>query len=543
MDSATKRRLFIELAEAEEGATAQDVHAEALRKGTAGAVGTVEAFHNLGRRLERSGRLFANRDGPRTVYFAKLDREGTWIDEDELQTIVDPERPMDSLAVLREASRQLRQVEPAVWREAARVLAGVNAREGAINAITAYADNLVDHLQDLERQIAERSQGNTADERRSRQRCQALIDMLTALCRDGLGLSYSAVHIPITPDVGIDWVSKNGRDLTSKELLRDEISRRVEDVPMLNAFAAPAADERMIVAGVDGSTQGGLLSHEGTAGDPAFGGPPQINLNTAAAVLNREVRNDGTLTRVFLRVPSAPEHIQTSENTYTIMSPMFFSDLSDVEYMHTAWNAMDCIESRVAKKAMHEWRTPRSNVEVQPADVVIRDGTVVPNDRDPSHYANPTTYGDVVRELVGLAWDMARKSQADRQTVAGAVKNSQVRVVGPIINYILAQKAGTPGTNLTSWSLDEMNTVPDQRLLSALLANAERDERTMGAQRHLHATIPRHGAGVLPPLRVATPHKHLRGTSRSASGSPPTLRRRSGPATSMAGPTGGSPIR
>ncbi len=496
MDGPAKRQLFIELATRPEGATANDVHAAAIERG---ATDTIEAFHNLGRRLAHGGRLAIDDSGPRKVYHAKDDRDGAWIDEDYLQTIVDPEHPLESLVVLREASRQLRSVPAEAWRAAAEILRGQNARTAAVSAITAYASDLADNLEELARLIGAKADSNPSEEARVKRRCEGLIDMLTAMCRDGLGLSRDAIHIPITADRGIAHIAEHGRELVDAPLLADEISRRVEDAPLIMAMAAPAADDRMIVAGVDGSTQGGLLSIDGTAGDFAFGPPPQINLNTAAAVLNRKLRRDGRETDVFLRLPSAPEDIQRSENVYTIMSPMFYPDLSQAEYMHSAWNAMDVLESRAARRSLDIWSTPSragsgGDIEVNPADVVIRDGTVVPNDRDPSHYAQVDSYGRIVRELVKLSWEMAQKSRDDAQTIAGAVKHSQVRVVGPILNWIICQAAGTPATILTGWALDEMNAIADQQLLSRLLSHAGKEKgvwtRSATFMRPFHATTP-----------------------------------------------------
>lgn len=491
LDAAAKRQLFVELASRPEGATANDVHAAASARG---ADDTIEAYHNLGRRLARAGRLAVDESGPRRIYHAKEDREGEWIDEDYLQSIVDAEHPMESLVVLREASRQMRTIPAEAWTAAAAVLSEINARDAAIAAITAYADDLVDTLEELGRILAEKPDHAPVDVDRITRRCEGRIEMLTALCRDGLGLSRDAVHIPTTAEAGMRALMDRGRGFVDAGLLRDEISRRVEDAPMLLAFNEPQRDQQMVIAGVDGSTQGGLLSIDGTAGDFAFGAPPQINLNTAAAVLNRKLRKDGAEIDVFLRLPSAPEDVQRRENAYTIMSPMFYPDLSPAEYMHSAWNAMDVLESRAARRALDTWMTPGSNVEVRPADVVIRDGTIVPNDRDPSHYAQADSYGRIVREMVDLAWDMARKCRDDAQTVAGAVKNSQVRVVSPIINYVVAQQAGTPSTSLTSWPLDEMNAIPDQQLLSRLLSNANRPKRAWVRSaifmRPFHATTP-----------------------------------------------------
>lgn len=491
LDGAAKRQLFIELASRPEGATANDVHAAASAQG---ADDTIEAYHNLGRRLTRSGRLVIDDGGPRKVYHAKDDREGAWIDEDYLQSLADAERPLESLVVLREASRQMRTIPGEAWRAAAVIACDVNARDAAVAAITAYADDLADNLDELARMQAAKADHAPSEIERVKRRCEARIEMLTAMCRDGLGLSRDAILIPSDAHAGILQAAERGGCLVDGVVLRSEIEQRVEDATLLMAFPEPSADHQMIIAGVDGSIQGGLLSIDGTAGDFAFGAPPQINLNTAAAVLNRKLRRDGRETSVFLRLPSAPEDIQRRENLYTIMSPMFYPDLSPGKYMHATWNAMDVLESRVALRALGTWQTPGSNVEVRAADVVIRDGTIVPNDRDPNHYAMADSYGRIVREMVELGWDMARKCRDDAHTVAGAVKNSRVSVVGPIVNYIIAQQAGTPSTNLTSWALDEMNAIPDQQLMSRLLSSAPRAAATWNRSaifmRPFHATTP-----------------------------------------------------
>ncbi len=328
LDGAAKRQLFIELASRPECATANDVHAAASAQGGGE---TIEAYHNLGRRLARGCRLVIDESGPRKIYHAKDDSEGAWIDEDYLHSIVDAERPMESLVVLREASRQLRTIPTEAWRAAAAIIHDVNARDAALTAITAYADDLVDNLDELNRMLAAKVDHSPAEIDRIRRRCEGRIEMLIAMCRDGLGLSRDALYIPATPEAGIAQRAQRGGSFVDASTLRDEISRRVEDGNLLRTFAEPATDDQIIVAGVDGSTQGGLLSIDGTAGDFAFGTPPQINLNTAAAVLNRKLRRNGRETEVFLRLPSAPEDIQRRENVYTIMSPMFYPDLSPAE--------------------------------------------------------------------------------------------------------------------------------------------------------------------------------------------------------------------
>lgn len=488
MTPEDRRRLFIALASRSEGTTANEAHEAALAQGDGV---TVEAFHNLGRRLARAGRLTVHEHGPRKVYLAKPDPGDLWIDEDFLRSVIDPERPIESLTVVREATRQLRDVPAEAWAEAAKLLSEIPARQAAIEAIIAYRDDLADLLEEARRLRDESSDARELGQ--ARRACEARIELLTSLCRDGLGLSREAINVPLTPEQGISALEK-GLPPYDRDLLADELDRRIEDGPLVRVQPRPAENPRLLVAGADGSTRGGLMALDGTAGDFAFGPAPIITLNTAAAVINRQVRHGRNLVEAFLRLPEAPEDIQRAENRYTIMSQVFFPEMADGEYMHATWNAMDVLECRAALKALKRWTLPLGDVDVPPSDVVIRDGTIVPNDRDPAHYANPGSYGRIVREMVDLNWEMAQVCRDGDQTVAGAVKNAQIKVLAPIVNHILANRAGTPATSLTNWPVQLMNALSDQALLSRLLSGGMRPKgswlRSALFMRPFHATAP-----------------------------------------------------
>ncbi|MDQ9557300.1 hypothetical protein, partial [Serratia marcescens] len=66
-------------------------------------------------------------------------------------------------------------------------------------------------------------------------------------------------------------------------------------------------------------TVGGLLSLDGAGGDFAFGHSPQVSINTAAGILNRDMPIGNQHRPVYMRLPEKPEDMQQKDNRYSIM--------------------------------------------------------------------------------------------------------------------------------------------------------------------------------------------------------------------------------
>jgi hypothetical protein len=130
---------------------------------------------------------------------------------------------------------------------------------------------------------------------------------------------------------------------------------------------------------------------------------------------------------------------------------------------------------------------------VPPADVVLRDGTVVPQDRDFTHYRQSDRYGEIVRDMISTNWEIATRCKLNAQTVAGVVKSAQLRVLGPVLNWFVKELAARrEGGPLEAWPLNAMNLLPDQilvsRLLSAYRSTDDPWTRTCLVLRPFHAT-------------------------------------------------------
>lgn len=488
-DARQRQSLFIDLAGRAEGTTAQSVYEAGREKGDSVSQ---EAYFNLGRRLTHRGLLKADRTGDRTVYFSNVDEDSTWIDEDRLAAMIDPEYPIIGLTVYRESQRQARSIPQEVWLEARERLCHADARTLFLEAIIGYADNFCDEIESYatERKHAANAPGLNE----MRKRAESDLFLLEGLCRNGLGLSREAIRLPVSVDVAAETFLKEGsQGLYDRDVLIDELSRRVEAGTLIREAAHPEVGRELVVAGVDGSTMGGLLSLDALAGDFAFGHAPQVSINTATGILNRDVRLGGRRAPVFLRLPEKPEDMQRSDNRYTIMAKMLFPDLTEAQYVHSTWNAMDLLECRATLALMGRWTLRDGNIEIPPADVVLRDGTIVPNDRDPNHYGEQSSYGRICRDLIEANWKIARTCKDEPQSVLGVVKNAQLRVFAPVVNYFLRGVASRDGdTQIKHWSLFEMNALFDQSIMTRLLtAGRKQDDpwmRTAIVLRPFHAT-------------------------------------------------------
>ena len=321
--------------------------------------------------------------------------------------------------------------------------------------------------------------------------------LIQGLVRFGLGLSIEAVRLPGNVEEAVVYLQGRRNEPGdhpvgwNETILRDELAKRISDEPFL--VEEHPTSNAFLIAAVDGSTRGGVMTSIEAETDFNVGHAPMISINTAIGQVNRYLRTETGDAPVFMRLPEKPEDIQQRDNKYTVMAKLYYPDLSDAEYMHSLWNAMDVLEAKTSLRIMSRWYTSPTSVEVPPADVVLRDGTVVPQDRDFAHYRQSDRYGEIVRDLIGTNWDIAKKCKADAQTVAGIVKTANLRVFGPVLNWYVKDLAARHASGpLEAWPMNAMNGLSDQVLISRLLsARRVMDDpwcRTCIVLRPFHAT-------------------------------------------------------
>lgn len=291
LSSAERQTLFLELAARPDGATAQQVFEEALKRGD---TVTIEAFHNLGRRLVHRGLLVhGESSGRQTVYKSGAPVDGEWLDEEQLASIIDPEYPLIAVTVIKEVTRELNAVPNSVWEEVRTRLRSANARTLFFGGIKAYADDLNDALQQYRTDEAKLS---ASERTRLRSEIEGNIVLLKGITKYGLGLSKEAIRIPSTFEVGLRGLRDGANDtFYTEDLLKEEIDKRVADETFVVDVPSSTPDNQILIAAVDGASRGGLLALEGEDGDYTLGQAPAVSINTSVAQTNRQIqsRNEG----------------------------------------------------------------------------------------------------------------------------------------------------------------------------------------------------------------------------------------------------------
>lgn len=78
-------------------------------------------------------------------------------------------------------------------------------------------------------------------------------------------------------------------------------------------------------------------------------------------------------------------------------------------------------------------------------------------------------------DMTELNWNIVKRCKDDGQTVAGVVKNAQVSVLSPVLNYFMCQlTASDGGEQFDAWPLRVMNLLPDQVILTRLLTSGRK---------------------------------------------------------------------
>jgi hypothetical protein len=464
-----REELFLRLASEPNGITAPDVAKQAA---TEGDKVTPEAYQNLARRLVHRGVLVADDSQRPTRYRPGQNVDGGWLEEEDLASIVSEDYPLLAIPIWKESLRQIQHMPEEWWAYLRGKLEIEDARDLFFNAITSYCEDL-SALVNSQVEFIDKG-AHEQEIRRTSEEGRAAVLLLVGLVRFGLGLSIEAVTLPVTFDDAVSEKRKNPSSPNAArcnpQLLRDELAWRIEPGPLIRD-AVPERNDKYLIAAVDGSTRTGVMSYLGEDSDFYVGQAPMITVNTAIGLVNRDIRMpDNTQFPAFTRLPEKPEDMQQRDNKYTVMTKLFFSDLSDAEYMHSLWNGMDVLEARATRRVLQRWYTTPGNVEMAPADVVLRDGTVVPQDRDFSHYRDDGSYGSIVRDMIEQNWEIAKKSRDDDQTVMGVVKSAQLRVFAPVINWFVAQRAAKGDVGpVEAWPMRALNGIPDQVLLTRLL--------------------------------------------------------------------------
>lgn len=502
--SKDRRELLLSMADRPEGTSVNEVHQAALEKGDHASI---EAYHNLARRLMHRGLLSKHDSATGAVYkTVTTSSDSEWLEEDQLATLIDPDYPLLALTVWKESQRQLGDIPESLWIELRERLKGENSQDLFIKAIESYCDDFKAQVASLAEETHlhnnDYSHNNTETELQShtnelsnlKREAENSRLLLQRLAKYGLGLSKEAILVPLNiSEAVLLYQQDDSISFFDHDILTQEIKVRVSPEPFISEVPEQKETSSLLIAATDGSTRSGVLNFLDETGDFVVSQAPTITVNTAIGQINRNVKHNQQQTPIFLRLPEKPEDMQRQDNKYTIMAKLFYPDLSDSEYMHSVNNAMDYLESKAALRTMNRWYLQNNNgVEIPACDIVLRDGTITPQDRDFNHYKTMSTYGKIVRDLIETNWGIVKKCKDDGQTLSGVVKHAQLTVFSPVINWYACQLASKKEGQLVSWPMHTMNVAFDQIILTKLLTAGRKKgdvwERTCVVFRPYHST-------------------------------------------------------
>ena len=172
-------------------------------------------------------------------------------------------------------------------------------------------------------------------------------------------------------------------------------------------------------------------------------------------------------------VPMTRSALEDPHNHGMIISRPWYEDLTDSQFEHMKKAALDVVQFRVDERLItgvaKAYGTRPSDQDkglLPKPNILIRDGTVTPQEREFQHYCNQSSYGGVVREGIALSYNILRSvMDSENRIYAGAVKTTQLRTFSRILNWYIKRHIDT------NWDLSKVSFVTDSVAVTRLLTS------------------------------------------------------------------------
>lgn len=343
-------------------------------------------------------------------------------------------------------------------------------------------DMLKDEVEYVKEDHADLQDPETAEPQHWK-RAEQRLARLAKFVHGELGLSATVWHIPTMDDLLQGKLMEPPVwDAVRRELdLHVFGDRFIEAVPV---HAERPGVARMIVAGSDGSSHTGFVRGIPAPAYVEEEGRLMLTFNNSVAYVDLPEDYPQKIHFPFHGVPMTRSALEDPHNRGMIVSRPWYPDLTDSEFEHMKKAALDVVQFRVderlVKGAARAYGTSPARGEsglLPKPNLLIRDGTVTPQEREFQHYNNPSAYGDIVREGIALSYSILKAvADSDTRVFAGAVKSTQLRTFSRIINWYVKrgsrQRFGKPID--PTWDIARVSLVTDSvavtRLLCTLLA-------------------------------------------------------------------------
>lgn len=202
-------------------------------------------------------------------------------------------------------------------------------------------------------------------------------------------------------------------------------------------------DSRMVVAGSDGSSHAGFVRGIPAPAYAEDEGRLMLTFNNSIAYIDIPRGHPQQSRFPYHGVPMTRSALEDPHNRGMIISRPWFETLTDSEFEHMKKAALDVVQFRVDERLMTGTARAYGTNPVAGESgllpkphVLIRDGTVTPQERELQHYAKLGPDGDVVREGIALSYGILKAVKDSRHRVfAGSVKSTQLRTFSRVVNW------------------------------------------------------------------------------------------------------------
>lgn len=285
-----------------------------------------------------------------------------------------------------------------------------------------------------------------------------------------IGISATVWDLPTDEEVGrgervqpLDW-----------DTVKNAVAERIFGDAFIQEVTPDQSNEshsRIVVAGTDGSSHAGYVRGVPAPQYVEEEGRLILTFNNSVAYVEMPEDFPYRVASPYHGVPMTRAALEDPHNRGMIVSRPWFPDLTDSEFEHMQKAALDVVQFRVDERLINgvarAYGTAAASGDsglLPKPNVLIRDGTVTPQEREFQHYTTQNAYGDIVREGIALSYSILRSVRDSQSRIyAGAVKSTQLRTFSRIINWYIKKYIDQ------GWDLSRVSHVTDNVAVTKLL--------------------------------------------------------------------------
>lgn len=441
----------------------------------------VQAYYKVLRKLEATGRVRRfSKDG--TELYALTDPRfvENSLDLDQIREAWAELPPQAKLARILKWRRHVVDNRNSILRRAAEELLNEDPRD-------LFFEMVYSNITELQAQLDLIAQGGLTS-RKDEERVKVLYARIEQTLYRVLGAgdlfpALSNLHT-LVEDARKKQIFSFGDN--EKRILRELVNKRVfgntfiEKVPKMRKGPKMVGQSHPphIASGSDGSTHiRGLPLTTARSYYPEDGLEIIAFNNAVAAFQSKPKVSTPGMDFPYHSIPPSRESISDPQNLGLVMSKAFYPTMDEGIYEHMAKQATDTVQYRVDAQVISGLaRSLKDGRPLGTPHILIRDGTVVPQDREFKHYLREGAAGDFVREAFTLLRSILLHVSGEGGVVyAGAAKSVSLEVFTSLVGWYIRQGSSRRlGMAIDpTWSDEIENHIKDNETMTLLLSSLE----------------------------------------------------------------------